>query len=186
MPPSKQEILWVLRAQSGDRDAMNQLFLAIQDPVHRFLRSLGADDPRADDCLQDVFLTVYRKIRWLREPKLFRPWTYRIAHRIAMRGLGSEQRRRERIEDDFELDDVAGPSMLPEGVDLAPLLDQVSPASRVVLALHFEDALTLSEIADVLELPLGTVKSRLGYGLAVLRKKLAGDDRAAASGTRPT
>lgn len=182
MPPSKQEILWVLRAQSGDREAMNQLFLAIQDPVHRFLRSLGADEQRADDLLQEVFLTLYRKLRWLREPHLFRPWTYRIAHRIAARSLGSERRRLERIDDEAELEDVAAEPTLPEGTDLAPLLDQVSPASRVVLMLHFEQAMELAQIADVLELPLGTVKSRLGYGLAVLRKKLGGQDTAAITG----
>ena len=87
MTPTRQEALWVLRAQSGDREAMNQLFLAVQNPLYRFLRSLGADEHRAEDLLQDVFVTIYRKIRWLREPALFRAWSYRITHRLAVRRL---------------------------------------------------------------------------------------------------
>ena len=52
-------------------------------------------------------------------------------------------------------------------------LDEVSPASRAVLALHFHEELTLAEIAAILELPLGTVKSRLAYGLSAIRKHLS-------------
>ena len=173
MPPSQQENLWVLRAQSGDREAMNHLFLTVQDPLYRFLRSLGADAHRAEDLLQEVFVTIYRKIRWLHEPALFRAWSYRIAHRLATRGLASDLREEERFEGDAELEAAAQSEgvSLPEG-DLARFLALVSPKSRAVLALRFEHGLELAEIAEVLELPLGTVKSRLGYGLATLRARL--------------
>ncbi|NOT31001.1 MAG: hypothetical protein HOP15_11185 [Planctomycetes bacterium] len=73
----------MLRSQSGDREAMNQLFLTVQDPLYRFLRALGADAHSAKDLLQEVFVTIYAKIRWLREPALFRAWSYRIVHRLA-------------------------------------------------------------------------------------------------------
>jgi RNA polymerase sigma-70 factor (ECF subfamily) len=52
------------------------------------------------------------------------------------------------------------------------LASEVSPASRAVLLLHYQDGLLLEEIASVLELPLGTIKSRLSYGLTQLRQKL--------------
>ena len=52
-------------------------------------------------------------------------------------------------------------------------LDAISPASRAVLALHFHEELALAEIAAILELPLGTVKSRLAYGLSAIRKHLS-------------
>jgi RNA polymerase sigma-70 factor, ECF subfamily len=51
-------------------------------------------------------------------------------------------------------------------------MGRVSPASRAVLVLHFQEGLSLPEVAAALELPLGTVKSRLGYGLSLLRKSL--------------
>lgn len=70
----------------------------------------------------------------------------------------------------------------PEPTDLTDLardVDQlladqrVSPASRAVLALHFKEGLTLPEVAAVLDIPIGTVKSRLAYGLATLRRHYA-------------
>ena len=173
MTQAQQETLWVLRAQSGDRDAMDQLFRTLQSPLYRFLRSLGADAHRAEDLLQETFVTIWRKIRWLREPALFRAWSYRIAHRLAARRLASELREQERFEM-AEIDVSVEESELPglaDG-DLGELLVHVSPKSRAVLALRFEHGLELAEIADVLELPLGTVKSRLGYGLASLRERL--------------
>jgi RNA polymerase sigma-70 factor, ECF subfamily len=51
-------------------------------------------------------------------------------------------------------------------------LISVSPASRAVLALHFQEELPLKEVAAILEIPLGTVKSRLAYGLSAIRKQL--------------
>lgn len=175
MQPTRQEHLWVLRAQTGDREAMNQLFLAIQDPLYRFLRSLGTDAHGAEDVLQDVFVTIHAKIRWLREPEHFRAWSYRIAHRLAMRRVQRDRRERDRFDDDAHVDDVSTEAPLEDLAehDLAPLLAYASPKSRVVLALRFEHGLELAQIADVLELPLGTVKSRLGYGLATLREELA-------------
>lgn len=172
---TQPETLWVLRAQSGDREAMNQLFLAVQDPLYRFLRSLGADAHGAEDLLQEVFVTIYRKIGWLREPALFRAWSYRIAHRLAARRLAGELRERDRFDVAAELDDVTSLEPVPfPGGEMSELLAFVTAKSRAVLALHFEHGLELAEIAEVLEIPLGTVKSRLGYGLAALRKHLAG------------
>ena len=49
-------------------------------------------------------------------------------------------------------------------------IPHVTPASRAVLALHFKEGMTLPEVAAVLDIPLGTVKSRLAYGLATLRR----------------
>lgn len=176
MLPTQPETLWVLRAQSGDREAMNQLFLAVQDPLYRFLRSMGADAHGAEDLLQEVFVTIYRKIGWLRDPALFRAWSYRIAHRHAARRLAGERREEDRFDAEAHVDDVASshqPVALPDG-DLSELLASVTARSRAVLALHFEHGLELAEIADVLEIPVGTVKSRLGFGLASLRRHLAG------------
>lgn len=182
MPPGQHETLLVLRAQSGDREAMNQLFVAVQAPLYRFLRSLGADEHGAQDLLQEVLVTIYKKLVWLREPAYFRVWSYRIAQRLAARRLVVERREHERFEPHAELDDVPlEPAPCAPG-DLSELLAHVSAASRPVLALRFEHGLALAEIADVLELPLGTVKSRLGYGLATLRERLAGRAASAPAG----
>jgi RNA polymerase sigma-70 factor (ECF subfamily) len=128
----------------------------------------------ADDVLQEVLILISRKLKWLGAPEAFRPWAYRIASREGFRQLRKEKRRSEQVRDEALLEDVpAAESVLPP--ELLPELlksEALSPASRAVLALHFQEELQLPEIAAILEVPLGTVKSRLSYGLAALRKKL--------------
>ena len=65
----------------------------------------------------------------------------------------------------------ASEDLAPEIVERIPaLLEQVSPASRAVLSLHYLQEMTLQEVADVLDIPIGTTKARLAYGLRMLRK----------------
>src|SRR5262245_44032312 len=172
-----QELRRVLRAQSGDADALSALLESIQEPLYGYILGLVRDPHRAQDILQDVLVLVIRKLYWLREPRVFRPWVYRIASREAFRRLRRERRVAARTEDDSLLRSIAaGPSedrADPELLRILPaLLEQVSPASRAVLSLHYLNGMTLSEVADVLEISLGAAKARLGYGLAVLRKKM--------------
>jgi RNA polymerase sigma-70 factor (ECF subfamily) len=128
----------------------------------------------ADHVLQEVLILISRKLNWLQVPEAFRPWAYRIASREAFRQLRKEEHRFEQVCEDALLGDVPAPeSALP--AELLPELlksEALSPASRAVLALHFQKQLPLAEIAAILEIPLGTVKSRLSHGLAALRKKL--------------
>ncbi len=128
----------------------------------------------ADDVLQEALILVSRQVKWLDAPEAFRPWAYRIASRAAFRQLRKEKRWSEQVRDEAVLEDVPAaeaavpPEVLPELLKSEAL----SPASRAVLALHFQEELSLPEVAAILEIPLGTVKSRLSYGLAALRKKL--------------
>jgi RNA polymerase sigma-70 factor, ECF subfamily len=73
------------------------------------------------------------------------------------------------------LDDMPAQTIRPSTEVLRELLslDALSAANRAVLALHFQEELTLVEVAAILELPLGTVKSRLAYGLSAIRKHLS-------------
>lgn len=166
----------ILLAQAGDRQALDQLFAGIQAPLYDYLVGLLRDAHLAEDVLQEVFVLTWRKLTWLRDPALFRPWVYRIASREAFRRLKKE-RFWSRLLGDSELLSVADGSAVDPSVRGCPerlteYLDAVSPASRAVLILHYQQGLTHEEVADVLEIAPGTVKSRLAYGLAVLRQKL--------------
>ncbi len=168
---SKQEAHWVLRAQCDDREAIERLLQSVQPSITRYVRALVG--PRhADDITQEVLVTIYRKIGWLSAPDLFRPWAFRIASRTAFRYLKKERRWPDHLRDDEALDDIAAPDLAEIARDVDQLLqdEHVTPASRAVLALHFKEGMTLPEVAAVLDIPLGTVKSRLGYGLATLRR----------------
>jgi RNA polymerase sigma-70 factor (ECF subfamily) len=174
---SSQEVLWLLRAQSGDRDALDRLLQSIQSRLYGYLISLVHDEHLAMDLLQDVFVIVVRKIRWLREPSTFQAWVYRIASRQAFRAL----KRRRHLADCHDSGplteavaaEAPGEGLAPEIIDRVPaLLEAVSPASRVVLSLHYLHEMTLQEVADVLGIPIGTTKARLAYGLQALRRRL--------------
>jgi RNA polymerase sigma-70 factor (ECF subfamily) len=168
---SKQEAQWVLRAQCNDRAALESLLGSIQPSLSRYVSAIvGAR--HADDVTQEVLVTIYRKLWMLSSPDLFRPWAYRIASRTAFRCLKKERRWPDHLRDDDALDEIAAPELAEIARDVDQLLqdERVTPASRAVLALHFKEGLTLPEVAAVLDIPLGTVKSRLAYGLATLRR----------------
>ena len=165
------EALHVLRAQSGDRAAVDALFQHVQAPLFRCIEGIVGRRELAEDVLQEVFLILYRKLAWLREPKLFRPWAYRIASREAVRAA---RRRYHLVHDEEALDSLPDPST-PDPITsqmaarLPELVAHVPPASRAVLTLYYLEEMRLPEVAAVLGVSLGTVKSRLAYGLAKLR-----------------
>ena len=182
MKQRRKEIQWVLRAQSGDSDALNSLLDAVQEPIHRYVVSLVNDEHLAYDILQEVFLLVIRKIYWIKDARAFRPWIYRIASREAFRSLRRERRIPEQLQDPGLLEseeEVPNVSLTDREVaeGLSKLLDQVSPASFAVLSLHYLHGMSLREVADILEISVGTAKSRLSYGLATLREKLSANER---------
>ena len=122
-------------------------------------------------------MQIYRRLRTLREPTLFRPWCYRIATRAAYKLF----QRQKKLITTPGLDAVADVKAPPPrktlvselGRDLHELVAEVSAASRSVLLLHYEEELTLREIAEALGISIGTVKSRLAYGIAALRTRWA-------------
>src|SRR5207244_247686 len=102
----------------------------------------GASD--ADDLLQDVLVIIVRKLGMLDEPKLFRPWSFRIATREAFRHIRKRRLWHGRQEHNTELDGLVTPETWPSDRLLKELLaiDTISPASRAVLILHFEEELS--------------------------------------------
>jgi RNA polymerase sigma-70 factor (ECF subfamily) len=177
MTKTEQETLWVLLAQSGDKEALNELLKAIQRPLYGYVFKLVGQPALTEDILQEVFIEVYRKLRWLEEPGLLRPWIYRIASRKVFKRMKREQQWSGQIRDEALLEAI--PAAMPEPdlafelrEDISHLLARVSPASRAVLILHYFHDLALVEVADVLGINIGTVKSRLAYGLSTLRRAL--------------
>lgn len=173
----KREIFLILRAQTGDKKAFDELLRSIQTALFRYILRLVGEHAAAEDVTQEVFLIVYRKIRWLENPQLFRAWTFRIASREAFKRLKKERRWAEQIREEEILEQISAPEPAaiyePELIEKLPnLISDVSPASRAVLILHYLDELPLSEIAEILDISTGTVKSRLAYGLASLREKI--------------
>jgi RNA polymerase sigma-70 factor, ECF subfamily len=178
-PVTTDQTMLVLLAQSGDRAALEQLLRDAYAPLRRYItRLVGA--ALADDILQETSLQIFRKLRYLREPAVFRPWTFRIASRIAFTHL-KHANRWQPLEDAPSQELSTFDPNLGETPDEAffTLLDQVSPASRAVLLLRYQHDLTLEESAAILDIPVGTAKSRLHYGVNTLRKYLTSERKPA-------
>jgi RNA polymerase sigma-70 factor (ECF subfamily) len=162
----------VLLAQAGDREALERLLKGIQTILFKYIHRLVGPDTAAD-VLQDVFLEICRHIRALKEPLFFRAWAYRISTRASFRLLRHRRIWQSRHEGEIEMDEL--PDNHRESAleflsdDVNPLLDIVSPASRAAMALHYLEGQTIQEVAAILQLSTGTVKSRLAYGLKCLR-----------------
>src|ERR1700736_3328184 len=90
LSPSDQTLL-VLLSQAGDRAALEQLLRYSHAPLRRYITRLAGAD-LADDILQETSLQIFRKLPFLREPAVFRPWTFRIASRIAFSYLKHARR----------------------------------------------------------------------------------------------
>lgn len=165
----------MLQAQSGSREALNELFKSVQEPLFRYIVSVVNEKDLAEDILQEVFIRIYRKLRWLREPHAFRAWSYQIATRESFRYLKRERLWTDQVRDESVLNvlPVAEPVYSRELVRRLPeLVSDLSPASRAVIVLYYLHEMSLVETAAVLEIPVGTVKSRLAYGLESLRRGL--------------
>lgn len=128
--------------------------------------------------MQASLLLIARRLGSLRDPRWFRAWAYRITTREAVRLAKWRGRERRLVDEDVPVEsvDAAAPAPAEAGELLrmcADRIDGLPPAAQVVVRLHYFEELTLVEIAEALEVPLGTVKSRLAYGLARLREEMA-------------
>lgn len=156
---------------------MNRLLAALQGPLYAHIFAIVRNRENAEDVLQDTLFTIARKIGTVTEPVWIRAWAYRIANRKAVR-RSQKSSREEAFFPDADLDLVPAPEA-PERLleysleELKKRLESLSPASAVVLQMHYVQGLTYAEIGEALELPIGTVKSRLAYGLAALRRPTA-------------
>lgn len=138
------------------------------------IRAIVGDADQAKDVLQETLWRIARKLSSLRDPRWVRAWSYRIATREAVHRTHSEKRWTEALRGDamnvlpVESDE---PDFDPELVaQLTSRICDLSPASQVVLRMRYLDGLSQAEIAEALEISEGTVKSRLAYGLAALRR----------------
>ncbi|MBR9990894.1 MAG: sigma-70 family RNA polymerase sigma factor [Gemmatimonadetes bacterium] len=179
------EHLQVLRAQLGDRVAYERLFERHHAPVLRYVHGLLSNGADAEDVMQDVWVTIVRKIATLEHPAAFQRWMYRIARNRCVSRLRRSRRQvaledlddTEQLKISADLDDDNDPSLSSQ--DAAALdagLARLSSVHREVLTLRFMNGLTYEEIAAVTACSIGTVRSRIYYGKQSLRTHISPEE----------
>jgi RNA polymerase sigma factor (sigma-70 family) len=166
-----------VRCQLGEREAFDELVARWQLPLWRYARQLTGHDAGADDATQDVWLRVLRGIGRLREGARLRPWLFGIAHRVLMDRLREQYRLPLVSDDDVDLTALpsAGDNAAELEAELAALRDGLARLPTLeceVLTLFYLQELSLDEVAQVLAVPVGTVKSRLHRARRQLRQQL--------------
>lgn len=171
-PGGRDDEWLVVRCQLGERAAFAELTARWHAPLWTFLRRLSGDDDAADDLAQDVWLRVLRGIGRLRDGSKLRPWLFGIARRAAMDRLRAQYATPSSDVDAATLP-ATEPSMLDDEIAIMhEELARLPLVEREALTLFYLQELSLNEVADVLELPLGTVKSRLFRARQLLRREL--------------
>jgi len=165
-------------AEMGDREAFRDLFLHYGPRVKAVMLKAGAEDALAEDLVQDVMMTVWRKVHLYRpERGAVSTWIYTIA-----RNARIDRLRRRSAQPYTDLDDLELASDEPDGEDntfagqcaehVAEAMSELPDDQRQIIEYAFVQDLSQSEIASKLSLPLGTVKSRMRLAYAKLKRRL--------------
>ncbi len=180
---SLSEQVIVKMSQEGDADSFRQLYRRYQQKVRSTLVQLCGNQ-RLDDLTQEVFLRVWKGLPTLRNHRYFSTWLYRITWNVAQderKNLGQTARYQVRERDDDE--EMRDPQLSrpQDSPDLMHLhyqdlvrrgLESLSFDHRTVLVLHDLEDLPQKTVADILQLPTGTIKSRLFYARQAIRHYL--------------
>jgi RNA polymerase sigma-70 factor (ECF subfamily) len=183
----------VQRAQAGDRAAMSELVQSQQTYVYSIAMSLMHNPADAADMTQEAFIRLLRSLGTYRGETKFTTWLYRLVTNICLDGLRRRGRRVESLDDQGTqgLTNDSGQTpgerladndrwthpeeqveLRESATEVREALEQLPPTQRVALTLHYFEDLRYEDIADVMGLPLNTVKSHIRRGKERLAQAL--------------
>src|SRR6186713_492982 len=173
----------VVRAQRGDKEAYAALASGIADRFLAVSRRIVRDIDLAEDATQQALVAIWRDLPQLRDPARFDAWSYRLL----VRACYAEGRRSRQWSPDLRILPADEPSE-SEGLDAIVYHDQLERAMRrlsvdhrTVLVLHHYADIPVDRVARILEVPVGTVHSRLHHAMRAMRAALDADERPAAT-----
>jgi RNA polymerase sigma-70 factor (ECF subfamily) len=172
----------VLKLQAGDLEALGDLYDRYRLQIYRTALAITRDPVAAEDILQECFLRVHHYADRIDTNLPLPPWLYRVTVNLSY--MWSKRNKRYWTSIEVFIDRLISPAKnAPEiSAERSELRDNIQQAidalpfsQRVVVILHYLNGLSLKEIADILECPVGTVKSRLFHARATLKEKLGHD-----------
>jgi RNA polymerase sigma-70 factor (ECF subfamily) len=172
-------------ARQGDRVAFGELAITLGDRLHAVAHRILRDRDLAGDVTQQALVKIWQELPRLRDADLFDGWTYRVL----VNTCRDEMRRRrgpsgdvDLLENDAWLPDASIPVADRDQLDRAFLRLTLDQRSAVIL--HYYLDYSLAEIAAIVDIPVGTVRSRLQYARRALRSAIEADRRPAMNGGR--
>jgi len=171
-------------AQRGDQEAFVDLVRLHGDRLFAIAHRILRDVDRAEDALQDALVIAWRDLPSLRDPARFDAWMHRLLANVCIAQAGRERRRIANLRV-LPLEGAAAPDDLLGVADRDQLdraFRRLVPEERVVLVLRYFVGYEPAELAEILGLPGGTVRSRLHHALRAMRAALDADARAAVVG----
>ena len=163
----------ISRIRKGDIEAFNILVSRWEKRVFNYLLRLIGSPDDALDLSQDVLLKAYQNIRKLDDPARFGPWLFRIAHNEAY-SFFRKRRPETALEDMGGIERPAAPGFsLDLSLAVTAALDRLNPDQREAVVLKVYQGFKFEEMAEILETPVSTVKSRLYTALDLLKSELA-------------
>lgn len=180
-PMDKQRALYgylVAAARAGDETALARLAEHSAPKLLAHAARLLGERQTAEDMVQAAWIEILRGLPGLRDEASFLPWAMRIVSRRVARAIQGRRRDRRLAADWSAEADATAPSDGPAAADAAAVraaLDQLDDAHRATLALFYLEEMTVAEAAVALDIPAGTVKTRLMRARSKLKALLEGD-----------
>jgi RNA polymerase sigma-70 factor (ECF subfamily) len=171
------ERLWIQQIAEGDRGAFERLFQAYQARIFRYLLRMVGDDSAAEELTNDVMVAAWKGAASYKAQSKPSTWLFGIAHHKALNEL---RRRRLPTVEVETVRDLASPGQGPEGAVqrervhrcVLRALQQLSPEHREVVELTFYQGCSYQEIAEIMQCPVNTVKTRMFYAKKRLQEAL--------------
>lgn len=175
------DLLLIRKLQAGEMEALGTLFERYSTAVYRTALAITRDERAAEDILQECFLRMYTYAASIDPKRPLRPWLYRVTVNLAYDHVNAARRRVHPLDDVLEwlntlTSAFPAPDRRVEETELLYLVRDViaelPAAHRAAIVLFYLENLSIEEIATIMELPAGTVKSRLHYARERLREML--------------
>jgi RNA polymerase sigma factor, sigma-70 family len=168
----ENDLKLIERVQTGDQEAYTQFVLNYSAYVYRTAFAFLHNKTEAEDASQEIFLKVYRSIHQLNEVQAFSAWFKKVISTVCLDHL--KAKRPDTVPDSYLESTLTTPAGLwDRQIELREALGMLSPEEREVVVLHNWQGYSYQEIATLLEIPLGTVKSRLHTARMHLRTILS-------------
>ena len=170
----RDDELLAIRCQMGEAAGFDDLIARWHGPLWTYVRRLVGEDDAAMEVIQGVWVRVIRGIAGLRDGSKLRPWLFGIARRTLMDRLREQYAKP--TDPDIDVNEIPADTWSVEShAELQALEDSLARLpiiEREALTLFYLEELSLSEVADALKVPVGTIKSRLFRARRMLRQDM--------------